>query len=90
VKLIGQVLERYGVTRERALLYVVTDYASSLDLPDNCDHERVSVHPLEAWKARSIDYDEAMIVIGELRRKFGGSNLFGREKDRACAVLTRA
>ena len=85
LKLVGQVLERYDVTsdQDRALLHVVTDYASALDLLDDYDHQRVSVPPLEPGEARGINYDEAMAVIGELRRKFGGSDLFGREKDQS-------
>jgi prophage maintenance system killer protein len=87
LKLIGQVLERYDVTSDqaRALLHVVTDYASALDLLDDYDHQRVTVPPLEAGEARGIDHAEARIVIGELRRKFGGSDLFGREKDQSLA-----
>ena len=85
LKLVGQVLERYDVTSDQAwaLLRVVTDYASALDLLDDYDHQRVSVARLKPEEARGIDYDEAMAVIGELRRKFGGSNLFGREKDQS-------
>jgi prophage maintenance system killer protein len=83
LKLVGQVLERYDVTSDqaKALLRVVTDYASALDLLDDYDHQRVSIAHLKTEKANGIDYDEAMTVIGELRRKFGGSDLFGREKD---------
>jgi len=85
LKLVGKILERYDVTSDqaRAILRVVTDYASALDLLDDYDHQRVSVDHLEAQEARGIDYDEAMTVIGELRRKFGGSDLFGREKDQS-------
>jgi len=83
LKLIGRVLERYDVSSDqaRALLRVVTDYAAALDLLDDYDHQRVSVPRLKAGAAKGIDYDEARAVIGELRRKFGGSDLFGREKD---------
>jgi len=85
LKLVGQVLQRYDVTSDqaRALLQVVTDYAVALDLLDDYDHQRVSVARLKPEEARGIDYDEAMAVIGELRRKFGGSDLFGREKDQS-------
>ncbi|MCX5977358.1 MAG: virulence RhuM family protein [Coprothermobacterota bacterium] len=85
LKLVGKVLERYDVTSDqaRAILRVVTDYASALDLLDDYDHQRVSVAHLEWAEAKGIDYDEAMTVIGELRRKFGGSDLFGREKDQS-------
>jgi prophage maintenance system killer protein len=87
VKLVGQVLERYDVTSDqvRALLHVVTDYASALDLLDDYDHQRVRIPPLEPGEARGIDYAEAITVIGELRLKFGGSDLFGREKDQSLA-----
>lgn len=85
LKLVGQVLERYDVTSDqaRALLRVVTDYAFALDLLEDYDHQRVSVARLKPEDARGIDYDEAMAVVGELRRKFGGSDLFGREKDQS-------
>lgn len=87
LKLIGQMLDRYDVTSDqtRALLHVVTDYASALDLLDDYDHQRVTVPPLEAGEARGIAPGEAQTVIGELRRKFGGSDLFGREKDQSLA-----
>jgi prophage maintenance system killer protein len=85
LKLVRQVLQRYDVTSDqaRALLQVVTDYAFALDLLDDYDHQRVSVTRLKPEEAKGIDYDEAMAVIGELRRKFGGSDLFGREKDQS-------
>ena len=85
LKLVGQVLEHYDVTSDQAkgLLRVVTDYASALDLLDDYDHQRVSLPPLTRQAARSIDYDEAMKIIAQLRRRFGGSDLFGKEKDRS-------
>ena len=85
LKLIEQVLEQHDVTSDqaRALLHVVADYAAALDLLDDYDHQRVTIPPLEAGEARGIDYDEAITVVGELRRKFGGSDLFGREKDQS-------
>jgi prophage maintenance system killer protein len=85
LKLVGQVLQRYDVTSDqaRALLHVVADYAFALDLLDDYDHQRVSVARRKPEEAKGIDYDEAMTVIGELRSKFGGSDLFGREKDQS-------
>lgn len=85
LKLASQVLERYDVTSDqaRALLRVVADYAAALDLLDDYDHQRVSVARLKPAEAKGIDYNEAMTIIRELRRKFGGSNLFGREKDQS-------
>jgi hypothetical protein len=85
LKLVGQVLERYDVTSDQAwaLLRVVGDYAAALDLLDDYDHQRVSAARLKPTEAEGVDYDEALAVIGELRRKLGGSDLFGREKDQS-------
>jgi prophage maintenance system killer protein len=87
LKLIGRVLKRYDVTSDQArgLLQVVMDYSSALDLLDDYDHQRVTVPALGAGEARGIDHVEATAVIGELRCKFGGSALFGREKDQSLA-----
>ena len=32
-------------------------------------------------EARGIDYEEAIAIVAQLRTTFGGSELFGREKD---------
>jgi len=64
-----------------ALLRVVTDYAYALDLLDDYDHQRVAAQATQTGLAVGISYDEARGVIGQLRAKFGASDLFGREKD---------
>ena len=83
LKLVGQVLERYDVTSDqaKALLRVVTDYSHALDLLDDYDHQRVRMGKLTRGEAKGIDYDEAISIVSQLRKKFGGSDLFGREKD---------
>ena len=83
LKLVGHVLDRYDVTSDqaKALLRVVTDYERALDLLDDYDHQRVRLERTSPAAARGIDYDEAVGIIGRLREKFGGSSLFGREKD---------
>ncbi len=85
LKLVGQVLEKYDVTSDQArgLLHVVTDYASALDLLDAYDHQQVPTPSVKPREAIGIDYDEAMGIVEELRTRFGGSSLFGREKDRS-------
>jgi prophage maintenance system killer protein len=92
LRLVGQVLDRHEVSPDqaRALLRVVTDYAAALDLLDDYDHQRVSVTGLNPEKGRGIGYDEALSVVKELRRTFGGSDLFGREKDLSFEGTLRA
>lgn len=83
LKLVGQVLDRYNVSSDqaKALLRVVTDYERALDILDDYDHQRVRPIRLTRAEAVGIEYDEAMRIIGQMRAKFGGSSLFGREKD---------
>lgn len=84
LKLVGHVLDRYDITTDqaRALLRVVSQYSYALDLLDDYDHQRLSIVRTRRGKAIAITYDEAIGLIAGLRVKFGGSELFGREKDK--------
>jgi prophage maintenance system killer protein len=83
IRLVGQVLDRYDVSSDkaRALLRVVTDYERALDILDDYDHQRIPPLKLPRAAAVGIEYDEALGIIDQMRKKFGGSALFGREKD---------
>lgn len=83
LRLIGQVLDRRDVSSDqaKALLRVVTDYERALDILDDYDHQRVRTPKLPPTQAIGIEYDEALNLIDQMRERFGGSALFGREKD---------
>lgn len=83
LRLVEHALEANTVSAEEAtaLLRVVTDYAYALDLLDDYDHQRVAAQATQTGLATGISYDEARGVIGQLRAKFGASDLFGLEKD---------
>jgi prophage maintenance system killer protein len=83
LRIVGQVLDRYDVSSDQAqaLLRVVADYARALDILDDYDHQRVRLGPVRRGEARGIDYDEAIAIVAQLRTTYGGSKLFGREKD---------
>jgi len=85
LQLVEHVLDRQEVTSDeaKALLRVVTDYSYALDLLDDYDHQRVPAAPVQPGPAKGISYEEALSIIERLREKFGGSDLFGREKDRS-------
>ena len=76
VGMLGRTLQNQPVisTDETAALFeVVTDYTYALDTLDNYDTTKEE--PFHAT------YENAMEAISGLREKFGGSTLFGNEKD---------
>ena len=64
-----------------ALFKVVTDYTYALDTLDNYDYERLTINKATKEEPFHATYDNAMEAIKGLREKFGGSVLFGHEKD---------
>lgn len=64
-----------------ALFEVVTDYTYALDTLDNYDYERLSINKTTKEEPFHATYENAMEAIDGLREKFGGSVLFGNEKD---------
>ena len=64
-----------------ALFEVVTDYTYALDTLDNYDYERLSIEKTTKEEPFHATYGNAMEAIDGLREKFGGSVLFGNEKD---------
>ena len=64
-----------------ALFEVVTDYTYALDTLDNYDYERLTIDKTTKEEPFHATYENAMEEIHRLRDKFGGSALFGNEKD---------
>ena len=64
-----------------ALFEVVTDYTYALDTLDNYDYERLTIDKTTQKEPFHATYENAMEAINGLRTKFGGSSLFGNEKD---------
>ena len=64
-----------------ALFDVVTDYTYALDTLDDYDYQRITVKDTTQEERFHATYENAMETIHVLRSKFGGSSLFGNEKD---------
>ncbi|MBQ8064086.1 MAG: virulence protein RhuM/Fic/DOC family protein [Prevotella sp.] len=64
-----------------ALFDVVTDYTYALDTLDDYDYQRITVKDTTQEERFHATYENAMETIHALRSKFGGSRLFGNEKD---------
>ena len=84
VGMIGRTIQSQPVLstdETNALFEVVTDYSYALDTLDNYDYERLTIDKTTKQEKFHATYDNAMEEIGRLRDKFGGSTLFGNEKD---------
>jgi prophage maintenance system killer protein len=83
VKLLGTVVGSKALNSDEAtgLLRVVTDYAYALDILDRYDHQVLEIEATSPQELFQITYPAAMEAIKGLKDKFGGSSLFGNEKD---------
>ena len=84
VGMLGRTLQNQAVIstdETTALFEVVTDYTYALDTLDNYDYERLAIDKTTKQEKFHATYENAMEAINGLREKFGGSTLFGNEKD---------
>lgn len=83
VRLLNNVVESRPLTSDEAggLFRVLTDYAYALDVLDKYDHQALTIEATHKKSSFIATYEEAMNAIKGLRNKFGGSSLFGNEKD---------
>ena len=84
VNMIGRTIQSQPVLstdETNALFEVVTDYTYALDTLDNYDYERLTIDKTTQKDKFHATYENAMEAINGLREKFGGSVLFGNEKD---------
>ncbi|WP_214229568.1 RhuM family protein [Pedobacter sp. B4-66] len=85
VSLLTNVLENKELNSDEAtgLLKVVSDYAYALDILDKYDHQQLTIEGTTDQELFAINYEEAIQAIYDLKDKFGGSSLFGNEKDQS-------
>ncbi len=84
INLLGSVVESKKLSGDEAtgLLKIITDYTYALDILDRYDHQQLEIEATTTDKKLFFaTYEEAMQAIKGLRIQFGGSSLFGNEKD---------
>ena len=71
--------------QSQALLRVLGDYARALDVLDQYDHQRLRIarEAVAVADGFELTVEDARQAIDALRDQFGGSELFGREKDQS-------
>lgn len=85
VNLIGKVASstKLSMGETQGLIKVLEDYTVALDIFDQYDHGQLKIRTSKAIEVFRITYPEARKAIEGLKEKFGGSHLFGREKDQS-------
>lgn len=83
VSLLESIVKTKVITGDEAqgLLKVLGDYAFALDILDQYDHQTLKIDETGNREVFRISYREAKKAIEGLKIKFGGSQLFGNEKD---------
>lgn len=83
VKVLGRTIQNQEKLTEdgRSLLNVVVDYTYALDTLDRYDYQELKIEDTTGDETFHATCENAMEVIRELHEKFGGSTLFGNEKD---------
>lgn len=85
VKLIGSTKDRKQLEYKEAmgLLEVISDYNYALGLLDDYDYKRLKISQTSKEERFVLSYESAIEAVNELKKKFGGSGLFGVERDRS-------
>ena len=84
VGMLGRTIQNQPVLstdESNALFEVVTDYTYALDTLHNYEYPRLTIQGTTQEEPFHATYENAMKEINLLREKFGGSVLFGNEKD---------
>jgi len=85
VKLIGSMKDKKQLEYKEAmgLLEVISDYNYALGLLDDYDYKKLKISHTSKEAKFKLTYAQAIKVVQILEDKFGGSDLFGKEKDQS-------
>ena len=84
VQMVGRTIQSQQIEpndENQALFDIVVDYTYALDTLDDYDYQRLHLAETTQEDKFHATYENAMEAIKALRDKFGGSSLFGNEKD---------
>ena len=83
IAVMSNVLAAKAVTRDEAvgLLRVISDFSYGLDTLDRYDYQQLELSHTTAEERFRATYENAMEALQTLKKEFGASELFAREKD---------
>lgn len=83
IKILSSAVRSKELTSDesKGLLSIISDYSYALDILDQYDYQSLSITNTSGKGIYIITYAEAIGQIELVRRTYGNSELFGREKD---------
>jgi prophage maintenance system killer protein len=81
----SKVTESYQLKQDEfaGIIKVVKDYTYALDVLDKYDNQTLTISSTNKETSFKVTYEAAIKVINKMKEKFGGSKLFGKEKDKS-------
>lgn len=83
IKILSSALQSKELTSDesKGLLSIISDYSYALDVLDQYDYQSLTITDTSGKEIYRISYAEAIDQINLVRKVYGNSELFGREKD---------
>lgn len=83
IKLLGNVLNQKELSGEESvgLLNIISDYSYALEILDQYDFQSLKIQETSGKEIFQLTYLEAIKQIQLVKKKYGNSELFGKEKD---------
>ncbi|WP_209331641.1 virulence protein RhuM/Fic/DOC family protein [Lunatimonas salinarum] len=84
IKLVNRTIQSLvSDDQTKGIFEVLSEFSTALDILDDYDHQRLSLPVTPIQVTFRISYEEAKHAVDELKKRFGGSSLFGNEKDQS-------
>ncbi len=83
VKILGDVLSYKTLSNDESvgLIKIISDYAYALDVLDQYDYQKLEITDTSSDETFKLTYEDARKQINFVKKYYGNSDLFGREKD---------
>jgi prophage maintenance system killer protein len=85
IKILSSAVQSKELTSDesKGLLSIISDYSYALDILDQYDYQTLTITETSEKDIYRITYAEAIGQINLVRKAYGNSELFGREKDKS-------
>jgi prophage maintenance system killer protein len=92
IKILSSAVQSKELTTDesKGLLSIISDYSYALDILDQYDYQSLTITDTSGKDIYRISYTEAIDQINLVKKTYGNSELFGREKDKSfkSSILT--